>query len=83
MMTQTVLKEDFHEALTSLYYLMICADKYIDARELEMGRIMRAIEKIDSTQFFDRIDDYSNQDNRMVYDLCINRTWSIAAVRSS
>ena len=72
MMTNTIQKEDFHEALTSLYYLMICADKYIDTMELEMGRIMRAIEKIDNKQFFERIDDYSNQDNRIVYDLCIH-----------
>ena len=72
MMTKTIYQEEFEEALTSLYFLMICADRYIDTRELEMGRIMRSLEKIDGKQFFNRIDEYSNQDNRIIYDRCID-----------
>jgi hypothetical protein len=71
MKINTMQKEDLAEALTSLYFLMICADKYIDTRELEMGRIMRSLEHIDEKQFFTRIDEYSNRDNREVYDTCI------------
>ena len=72
MKVNTIQKENLAEALTSLYFLMICADKYIDTRELEMGRIMRSLENIDEKQFFGRIDEYSNQDNRVVYNRCID-----------
>jgi hypothetical protein len=61
----------YKEALTSMYFLMICADKVIDTQELEMGRIMRAVESIDEQKFYSRIDDYSNHDNRVTYNKCL------------
>jgi uncharacterized tellurite resistance protein B-like protein len=62
----------YKEALTSLYFLMICADKIIDTQELEMGRIMRNVESIDQKEFYSRIDEYSNHDNRVTYNKCLS-----------
>ncbi len=61
----------YAEGLTSLYYLLICADRTIDTRELDMGRKMIDIENIDVNYFYSNIDRYSSESDKYIYNTCI------------
>jgi len=61
----------YAEGLTSLYFLLICADRTIDTRELDMGRKMIDIEKIDVDYFYSNIDRYSSEPDKHIYNTCI------------
>lgn len=62
----------YAEGLTSLYYLLICADKTIDTRELDMGRKMIDIEKIDVNYFYSNIDRYSTEPDKHIFNTCMH-----------
>ncbi len=69
-----MVKEDkshFAEGLASLYYLLICADRVIDTRELDMGRTMIETEGLDINEFYSKIDRYSTEPDAHIYNTCI------------
>lgn len=71
MTTSEQKHENFREGLSSLYFLLICADNVIDPREVRMGKNMLRIEDIGEDWFFEQIDLYSNMSKKGVYDFCL------------
>ncbi len=65
-------KSHFTEGLSSLYYLLICADRTIDTRELDMGKTMIEMEELDINHFYSKIDRYSTEPDKYVYNTCIH-----------
>lgn len=61
----------YAQGLTSLYYLLICADKTIDMRELEMGKTMIEMENLDVNAFYSKIDFFSSEPDKIIYNTCI------------
>ncbi len=61
----------FEEGLASLYYLLICADRTIDTRELDMGKTMIEMEQLDILKFYSKIDRFSTEPDSLIYNTCI------------
>jgi uncharacterized tellurite resistance protein B-like protein len=65
-------KINYIEGLVSLYHLLINADGHIDDKEVKMGELMKAHEKIDDFMFDFYLNKISTQDKKVVFDACVN-----------
>ena len=65
-------KINYIEGLVSLYHLLINADGHVDDKELKMGELMKTHEKIDDYMFDFYLNKISTQENKVVFDACVN-----------
>jgi uncharacterized tellurite resistance protein B-like protein len=72
MTTPEQSQSNFRDGLSSLYFLLICADNVIDPREVRMGKNMMKVEGMDVDWFFEQLDYYSNMSKKAVYDYCLS-----------
>lgn len=62
---------DFKTTLTSLYYMLICADGKVDERELALGRKMMEAEGIDLATFDSQLEALKAKDISNLYNDCL------------
>lgn len=62
---------DFKLVLTSLYYLIICADENVNEKEMELGNRMMAAEKIDEKFFNSHLNSLKTMDRQVIFEQCL------------